>query len=129
MVQASRLRCPAAALAVVLPMFAAVAAFGDNIVMRNGLVSRGAAHQDNTLVYIFDGLKQVVVRDSKIAKRVPDSSFNNKEVFKLEQPLVQHAGVMPREAFDIKASPWNDRGRRSFEYASARSTRPVSMEQ
>src|SRR5437763_11524294 len=122
MLQASRPRRPAPSLAVLALLVAAVPALGDNIIMKNGLVYRGAVQQDNTLVYVFDGLKQVVIRDSKIAKRVPDSTFNNKEIFKLEQPLVQHAGVMPKEAFDIKASPWNDRGRRSFEYASARST-------
>ena len=44
---------------------------------RHGLRSQGTPDKDNTLVYIWDGLKRVVVRDSKVEKidagqRLPD---------------------------------------------------------
>ncbi|MHC5542016.1 alpha/beta hydrolase, partial [Singulisphaera rosea] len=107
----------------------ATVAFGDKVVLKNGVMYRGSVDRDNTIVWVFDGLKRVVLRDSKIAKFDPDSTFGNWENFRLQQPLVKHAGMMPKEAFDIKISPWNDRGRRSFSYVSARSTKPVSMEQ
>src|SRR4051812_37035720 len=99
----------------VLLLTVTVPTLGDTIVLKNGLIYRGTTQQDNTLVFVYDGLKQVVIRDSKIARRVADNSVGNKEVFKLDQPIVQHAGVMPKEAYDIKASRWNERAQRTFE--------------
>jgi hypothetical protein len=45
--------------------------------MKNGMVftSQGTPDKDNSLVYIWDGLKRVVVRDSKIEKIVPDNAY------------------------------------------------------
>src|SRR4051812_20934137 len=83
---------------------------GDTVTLKNGVVYRGTVDRDNTIVWIFDGLKRVVVRDSKILKIDPDASYRNFEWFKLEQPLVVHGGVMPREVLSIQAEPWNDRG-------------------
>src|SRR5579871_2983717 len=117
------------ALTFVILLTAASPAWAELVILRNGIVYRGSVDHDNTIVWVFDGLKRVVIRDSKIAKREPDTTFGAWEIFKLVQPLVQHAGVMPKEAFDIKTTPWNDRGRRSFSFLSARSTKPVKMEQ
>ena len=106
-----------------------VPARGDTVTLKNGVVYRGTVDKDNTLVWIFDGLKRIVVRDSKIAKIDPDASFRNLEWFKLEQPLVVHGGAMPKEVVSVQADPWNDRGRRLFRYVSARSSKPIGMEQ
>ena len=112
---------------IILPATASRSA--EKVVLKNGLVYHGTIDRDNTIVWIFDGLRRVVTRDSKIGSIEPDSTFGTWEIFKLVQPLVQHAGVMPKEAFDISSTPWNDRGRRSFTYTSARSSKPVTMEQ
>ncbi len=101
----------------------------DTIVLKNGNVYRGVVDKDNTVVSIFDGLKRVVIRDSKIARTEPDASFRNLEWFKIEQPLVVHGGTMPKEVLSVKAEPWNSKGRRLFTYTSGRSGKPVSMEQ
>ena len=75
----ARSSCLLAALAVFMPMAAALRA--DTVVLKNGNVYRGVIDRDNTLVYVFDGLKRVVVRDSKIARIEPDASFRNLEWF------------------------------------------------
>jgi pimeloyl-ACP methyl ester carboxylesterase len=115
-------------LLVLIPVLAAPV-LGDTVTMKNGAVYRGTVDKDNTIVWIFDGLKRVVVRDSKIAKIEPDASYRNLEWFKLEQPLVVHGGVMPKEVIAVEAEPWNDRGRRKFRYVGSRSTKPIVMEQ
>src|SRR5262245_55804093 len=92
---------------------------GDTIIMKTGSVYRGAVDQDNTICFIFDGIKRVVVRESKIQKRQPDAAFRSLETFKLEQPLVVHGGAMPKEVVRVQAGPWNDKGRRMFEYIGA----------
>ena len=101
----------------------------DTIVLKNGNVYRGVVDKDNTVVSIFDGLKRVVIRDSKIARSEPDASFRNLEWFKIEQPLVVHGGVMPKEVIDVKTEPWDSKGRRLFKYIGGRSAKAVSMEQ
>jgi pimeloyl-ACP methyl ester carboxylesterase len=107
------------------------AARGDSIQMKNGLVYRslGQPDKDGTLVYIWDGLKKIVVRDSKIERMVGDNSFRTGEKFQLVQPLVKHAGEMPKEVISVEVGAWNEKGRRSFRYVGARTNRPVSMEQ
>ena len=51
--------------------FALVAslAVAETITLKNGVVYRGSVDKDNTIVSIFDtdGLKRVIIRDSKIA--------------------------------------------------------------
>ncbi len=103
----------------------------DTVIMKNGLVftSQGAPDKDNSLVYIWDGLKRVIVRDSKIEKILPDNAFRTGERFQLIQPIVVHAGAMPREVLSVKTGPWDDRGRREFRFIGSRPDRPVSMEQ
>ena len=104
---------------------------GDTITLKNGMVylSQGAPDKDATLVYIWDGLKKTVIRDSKIEQVVGDNTYRTGEKFQLVQPLVVHAGSMPREVLSVQAGPWNDKGRRPFRYVGSRSPRPTSMEQ
>lgn len=102
---------------------------GDTVIMKTGSVYRGAVDQDNTICFIFDGIKRVVVRESKILKRQPDAAFRSLETFKLEQPLVVHGGAMPKEVVRVQAGPWNDKGRRMFEYIGSNLTRSIKMEQ
>ena len=98
--------------------------------MKNGIVyrSQGAPDRDNTLLYIADGLKRVVVRDSKVERIEANNAFRTGEKFQLVQPMSVHGGIQPEEVIAVKAGPWNERGRRSFEYYS-RPNKPIRMEQ
>jgi pimeloyl-ACP methyl ester carboxylesterase len=102
----------------------------DSVIMKNGLVyrSQGAPDRDNTLLYISDGLKRVVVRDSKVERIDANNAFRTGEKFQLVQPMSVHGGIQPEEVIAVKAGPWNERGRRTFEYYS-RPNKPVRMEQ
>jgi pimeloyl-ACP methyl ester carboxylesterase len=103
---------------------------GDSVIMKNGIVyrSQGAPDRDNTLLYISDGLKRVVVRDSKVERIEANNAFRTGEKFNLVQPMSVHGGLQPEAVISVKASPWNERGRRSFEYF-ARPNKPIRMEQ
>src|SRR6478672_6789459 len=89
---------------------------GDSVIMKSGVVYRsmGPPDRDNTLVYISDGLKRVVVRDSRIERIEANSAFRGGEKFQLVQPLVVHGGLMPKEVVSVESGPWDDRGRRTF---------------
>src|SRR5947209_17820189 len=91
---------------------------GDTVILKNGLVftSQGTPDKDNSLVYVWDGLKRVVVRDSKVEKIVADNALRTGERFQLVQPLVIHGGSMPKEVLSVQAGPWDERGRRPFRY-------------
>lgn len=114
-----------------------VASFGladagaDTILMKSGLIYRsmGPPDRDNTLVFMNDGLKRVVVRDSKIERIDPDASFRAGERFQLVQPLSVHGGLMPKDVLSVEAGPWDERGRRTFRYVGGRSNKLISMEQ
>jgi hypothetical protein len=112
-----------------LLLLLAVPAHGDTVLLKNGNIYRGVIDRDNTVISVFDGLRRVVIRDSKIARIDPDASFRNLEEFRIEQPLVVHGGVMPKEVVSVKVEPFNDRGRRLFQYVGGRSGKPVRMEQ
>ena len=92
-------------LATVVVFSAGMACRGDSVIMKNGLVfpSQGTPDKDNSLVYIWDGLKRVVVRDSKIEKIVADNAFRTGERFQLVQPLAVHGGTMPKEVVSVEA--------------------------
>ena len=109
----------------------AVASRADTITMKNGIVYRslGAPDRDNTLIFIWDGLKRTVVRESKIERMTGDSSFRTGEMFKLDQPLTVHAGRMPEAVVSVQASPWDDKGRRLFQFVGPKLGKPISMEQ
>jgi pimeloyl-ACP methyl ester carboxylesterase len=103
----------------------------DSVIMKSGIVYRGigAPDRDYTLVYISDGLKRVVVRDSKIEKIEANNAFRTGERFSLVQPMTVHGGMMPKEVIEVESGPWNDRGRRSFRYLDPRAKKPIQMEQ
>ncbi|MCA1686043.1 MAG: alpha/beta hydrolase [Planctomycetia bacterium] len=123
-------RDSAAVVAALTALFAvAPTARGDSVVLNNGIVYRGTVDRDKPLLWVYDGLKRVALRDSKVRKIESDASYRNLEVFKLEQPLVVHAGAMPREVIRVAPSPWNDRGRRAFAYEGSRPGKVVRMEQ
>ena len=96
-------------LAVVLATLGP-AARGDTVVMKNGNVYRGEIDRDNTIVFIFDGLKRVVVRETKIDRIESDASYRNLERFQLVQPLVVHGGAMPPYALNVQADPLGRQG-------------------
>src|SRR3954454_14372815 len=90
-------------------LFAAtVAARGDTVVLKNGGVYRGVVDQDNTLVYVFDGLKLGVIREPILARTVPDASYRKLESFKIEQPLVVTWGSMSYLVINVTSEPWNN---------------------
>jgi len=99
--------------------------------MKTGIVYRGqgAPDRDNTLVYIWDGLKRIVVRDSKIERMEADNTLRTGERFQLVQPMTVHGGAMPREVLSVRADPWDELGHRSFRYEGSRSKRAIRMEQ
>jgi len=104
-------------------------AAADTIELKNGMVLHGTVDRDNTVYFVFDGLKRTILKDTKISKVKADAAFRNFEVFKLEQPLVVHTGSMPKEVLKVHAEPWNDRGRRMFEYLGSNVRKPGRMEQ
>ncbi len=120
----------ALAVAMAMTLVMAVPCRGDSVIMKNGVVYRslGAPDRDNTLLYISDGLKRVVVRDSKVERIEANNVFRTGERFQLVQPMSVHGGIQPDEVISVKAGPWNERGRRSFEYVG-RAGKPIRMEQ
>ena len=94
----------------------------DSVIMKNGMVyrSQGPPDRDNTLVFIWDGLKRVVVRDSKIEKIEADNAFRTGEVFQLVQPMVVHGGACQGSLISVEAGPWDEQGRRSFRYIGSK---------
>lgn len=123
------LRLVALLLAALLPPAAAVRA--DSVVMKTGQTFQTIRppDRDNTLMFLWDGLKKVVVRDSKVERVIPDGSLRTGEKFSLVQPMTVHGGVMPKDVLRVVDEPWNDKGRRQFQYYGAKGGRPVSMEQ
>lgn len=121
----------AAAVALLSTAIIGAPARADRVIMKNGLVylSQGTPDKDDSLVYIWDGLKRVIVRDSKIEKMLPGNEYRAGERFQLIQPIVVHAGAMPKEVLSVEAGPWDERGRRTFRYLGSRANRPISMEQ
>ncbi|MDG3004302.1 PHB depolymerase family esterase [Paludisphaera mucosa] len=121
---------PALAAALALAIAAGLAVRGDTVVMKNGVTYRtvAAPDRDNTLVFLWDGLKKIVVRDSKIERVVADNVLRTGEKFSLVQPMTVHAGLMPKEVVSVTAEPWNEKGRRRFQYLG-RSSKPIVMEQ
>ncbi len=102
----------------------------DTIRMKNGqtFLSIGPPDRDGTLVFLWDGLKKTVIRDSKIERIDSDGALRTGEKFQLVQPLIVHAGVMPKEVLQVESGPWDEKGRRQFRFVG-RSNRPISMEQ
>ena len=57
-----------------------------------------------------------MVRDSKIERIEANNAFRTGEKFQLVQPMSVHGGLQPKDVISVEAGPWNERGRRSFEY-------------
>ncbi len=114
--------------ALVLPTGVARA---DSVVMKTGQTFRtlGPPDRDNTLMFLWDGLKKVVVRDSKVDHVIPDGSLRTGEKFSLVQPMTVHGGVMPKDVVGVVAEPWNEKGRRQFQFFGSKGGKPASMEQ
>jgi hypothetical protein len=106
-----------------------VVARADSVQLKNGIIYRGVVDKDKPLLWVYDGIKRVALRDSKVEKIVSDASFQNLEKFDIEQPLVVHGGAMPKEVLSVKAGPWNDRGRRTFAYEGSKAGKVLRMEQ
>ena len=96
---------------------AAAACRGDSVIMKSGIVlpSLGAPDRDNTLVYIWDGVKRVKVRDSRIERVEANNAFRGGRDFKLVQPLVVHGGLMPTDVVSVEAGPWDDAAAGNFD--------------
>jgi dienelactone hydrolase len=118
-----------AVLALVAIVARPVVTAGDTVVLKNGIVYRGEIDRDKPILWVYDGLRRIVLRDSKVARIDSDASYRNLETFKIEQPLVVHGGSMPKEVLSVKAAPWNDRGRRSFTFEGPRLGKFGRMEQ
>ena len=84
----SRLEFRACFLAIVVVVSAWPMARADTIYMKNGIVYRcqGSPDKDSTLVYLWDGLKRTVIRDSKIERIVGDNTYRTGEKFTLSNP-------------------------------------------
>ncbi len=98
----------------------------ETVTLKTGVVYKGAVDKDGTIITIFDGLKRVVVRETKVAS-VEDDALEQFETFHVEQPLTVHAGVMPPAIVGVKGGAWELNGRRQFEYLAPGSQRPVRM--
>ncbi|MDB5349412.1 MAG: hypothetical protein JWN86_659 [Planctomycetota bacterium] len=107
------------------------AVMADTVTLKNGIVYRGSVDRDNTLVSIFDpdGIKRVILRDTKILKSASDEGTAKAEHFQIVQPLTKHAGEMPTAATDIKAGAWDKAGRRSFRYSFPRRSKSNELSQ
>jgi hypothetical protein len=102
----------------------------DDIFLKNKIIYKGRVDRDTTtLRQISDGVKRIVLRDSKIEKVIANESYQGLERFAIVQPLKQHTGAMPAVAIGISATPWNDKGRRQFSYYGPLVKTPLTMTQ
>jgi dienelactone hydrolase len=117
-------------LALGLLAFAAGPAVAEVVKLKSGQVFAGMVDKDGTLVqiYDFDGLRRVVVRDSKVAS-IDETDPPRGERFQLVQPLTVHAGEMPPFAVQVEATPWDEFGRRKFRYVGTTSGKVTEMTQ
>ncbi len=102
---------------------------GDVVVLKNGMVYRGEVDKDVPIVHIYDGLRRVLVRDTKVRKIDDQDAPEKLEQFLPQQPLSIHAGEMPATAIILQATPWDDTGRRTFKYIGPRSKKTITMTQ
>lgn len=102
----------------------------EEVRLKSGEVYRGTVDRDGTTVQVFDadGLKRVVVRDTKVAEVGTDTTPPG-ERFKIAQPMTVHGGEMPPFALKVQAGPWKALGRRQFSYLGKPSGKTVTMQQ
>ena len=102
--------------------------WADTVVLKDGTILRGTVDKDNTLVFVSDSLKRIIFYSSKISRIDSDAGYQNLTRFQLVQPLEVHAGYMPPAAVEISATPWDAKGRRSFQYKNNRSNKVVMQQ-
>ncbi len=104
--------------------------YADVIRLKDGMTLIGLSAKDGTLVDVFDpeGLKQTVLRDSKIAENRSEPA-PKAERFELVQPITVHGGEMPPFAHTIEATPWDPLGRRNFSFVGTKSGKATKMSQ
>lgn len=101
---------------------------GESVILKNGTVYRGTVDRDNTIVTVYDSLKRIVLRDTKVSKFSSDTA-EKYESFPVVQPLEANGGAMPRIILSTKAAPFDEFGRRSFEYVGERVGKSAKMTQ
>ena len=79
--------------------------------------------------YISDGLKRVVVRDSKIERIEANNAFRTGEKFQLVQPMTVHGGIMPDEVISVQAGPVERARPPLVPVLLRRPNKPIRMEQ
>ena len=108
-----------ASLALLALGAAATTAGADTIRLKNGTVYRGTVNRDNALVYVSDGLKRVVFfYGSRVNRIDPDAGTSKFKYFSIGQPLDVHGGVQPNVVFNVQATPWDQKGRRTFRFTT-----------
>src|SRR5690606_34896105 len=82
-VKPSRDRPPRLVALLLAALVPAVAARADSVVMKSGQTFQTIRppDRDNTLMFLWDGLKKIVVRDSKVDRVIPDGSLRTGEKF------------------------------------------------
>ncbi len=103
----------------------------DRIVLKDGQILEGIYDRENSIAYIYDGIRRVVIRQTRIdrVEEDPRGNVRDLESFKLIQPLEVHGGRMPTHAIRINAGPWDEYGQRLFEYSTLRRDRTLRRHQ
>ncbi|HEX8202618.1 MAG TPA: alpha/beta hydrolase [Isosphaeraceae bacterium] len=120
---------------LVLALLAALAAglrvpaWGEVVTLKNGTVYTGTIDRDNTIVSVFDGLRRVILRESRIVATVPGEGYRSDEKFHVDQPLVVHAGTAPSSVLVTRVTPWDETGQRRLTYISSSVTNPTTLTQ
>src|SRR4051794_21673171 len=120
---------------LVLALLAALAfgirppARGEIVTLKNGIVYNGTIDRDNTIVSVFDGLRRIILRESKIATITPGAGYRTDEKFHIDQPLVVHVGTAPSSVLVTRATPWDESGQRRLTYISSAPGKPATITQ
>jgi len=107
----------------------AIPSRGDSVVLKNGVVYRGVLDRDNTIVWVYDGLKRIVVRDSKIARIESDASYRNLEVFQDRAAADRPRRPDAQGDLEHQAGALEQPRRRAFTYEGSRIGKTARMEQ
>ena len=115
-------------LGLLLLVSAGPIAWAETVILKNGTVYRGTVDRDNTIVTVYDALRRIVVRDTKVSKFTSESA-EKYESFPIVQPLESKGGTMPRVILATKAAPFDAFGRRSFEFVGETVGKSTKMTQ
>ncbi len=119
------------ATAMLLLPLGLAGAWAEQVRLKSGEVYRGTVDRDGSLVQVFDpdGLRRVVVRDTKVAEITPDETPPGERFKFADQPMTVHGGEMPPFAIKVQAGPWKELGRRQFSYIGRANGKPITMQQ